>query len=378
LFYHLLHIYKTKLIKALKECYYWVIIKPNFFSWNPKILIVKNDAIGDYVLFNIFLFEIKQSIKFKNYSIDILTNERLKPIVKELNNDLVNTIHTTNNDVFIYWGKFLHYFNILKKERYEYILHPTYSANWETHYFVKYIKAKYKIGFDGDLINISEEYKKKYNPIYTSLIKSHKRYIHEFERNLEFFKIVLQKNITINKTYLPIIIEERSENSNVILICPGAQHSFRIWGTKNLAELILSLQNWKSNLQFVVAVSPNEIQLYESIKSQCNVPIIIHNITSISKLCIQMQQSKLVICNDSSAAHIAVANNVNSICISNGNNLGRFVPYPKWMNIKQTVILPPVFNHLNNDEKMKYYAGSDIDINSITVDSVLNSCKLFL
>ena len=51
--------------------------------------------------------------------------------------------------------------------------------------------------------------------------------------------------------------------------------------------------------------------------------------TSLLEFIELIRLSKLVIANDSASVHIANAVETKSICISDGNNFGRFVPYPK-------------------------------------------------
>jgi ADP-heptose:LPS heptosyltransferase len=79
--------------------------------------------------------------------------------------------------------------------------------------------------------------------------------------------------------------------------------------------------------------------------------------------------------NDSVFAHIAAAINKNYICISNGQFLNKSMPYPSEMNVPQVMVYPAELEtELLQNEKSKYYFynQSKIDINFISVDSVMN------
>ena len=60
--------------------------------------------------------------------------------------------------------------------------------------------------------------------------------------------------------------------------------------------------------------------------------------TNLLELIELIRLSKLVIANDSASIHIAYAVKTNSICISGGNNFGRFVPYPKEFSYRPKTI----------------------------------------
>jgi len=366
----------NKGIKLLKEIYYYVFIKPFFYKSNRKILIIKNDSIGDFVIFNAFVNEIKQSTKFKNYQVDLLTSQRLTPIAKEINGHSYTNFFSIDDETFESFEKFLTFFKAIKREKYEYVLHPTYSPDWKSQRLVKYVKAKSKIGFDCSLTNISIGYKKKYDKYYTTLLKTKSEYYHEFERNVEFFEQVLNEEVKLKSP--SINVDSNLPIQNVILICLGAQHTSRIWSLQNFSTLIMRLNNCYSETKFVVVVGPGEDKLYSEIQKKCTIKIEQFKISNITSLCQLILSSKLVVCNDSSAAHISIACKKANVCISNGNHYNRFIPYPKWMNINQKVVLPDLFLNLNNKELEKYYFGSKVDINLISVDKVFDNCKFYL
>jgi hypothetical protein len=46
-----------------------------------RLLIIKTDAIGDFILFRNFIEEVKLSLKYRDYEIELLGNELWKDLV---------------------------------------------------------------------------------------------------------------------------------------------------------------------------------------------------------------------------------------------------------------------------------------------------------
>jgi ADP-heptose:LPS heptosyltransferase len=90
-----------------------------------------------------------------------------------------------------------------------------------------------------------------------------------------------------------------------------------------------------------------------------------------------MAESKLVITNDSGPFHIAVALGKRVVCISNGNNYGRFTPYPAAMHTKSLVNYPDDVLRLTEVERLGKFSREvrDVDINSIKPEAVYYSVK---
>jgi ADP-heptose:LPS heptosyltransferase len=356
------------------KLFYFFRIYLNILPDKKRILIIKSDAIGDYIIFRNFLEEIVKSEKFKNHQLYLLTSTKLEPIVKQLDAALLEGIILFHADYLSSALHELNYYKKLKRYRFKYVIHPTYSPNNTTQYLIKYIAAKYKIGIDGDLINQSLDDKKNYGSYYTQLLQID-HYSHEFEKQKQFFKTVLEQPVSITKPTLPDFKSETLKKE--ILICPGAQHEYRIWPLASFAELITRLKKQFQNYNFTIVTGPGEDNLYHGIKQATKVELKQFKIDSLINLISVIKSSVLVICNDSSAAHISVACNTFNVCISNGNHFGRFVPYPSDMQVNQKVIFhPQVIKDLQTNTALeKYYGGSTLDITEIDVNSVYTMCE---
>src|SRR5262249_42925890 len=96
--------------------------------------------------------------------------------------------------------------------------------------------------------------------------------------------------------------------------------------------------------------------------------------TNLIELTHLLSAAKLLIANDTSAVHLAVAADTEHIlAISSGNHFGRFLPYPKSVSSKIATIFP---NEIAKSIDMKstlgkFYSFNHLDISSIPVSLVI-------
>ena len=87
---------------------------------------------------------------------------------------------------------------------------------------------------------------------------------------------------------------------------------------------------------------------------------------SLSNLVKYIENAKLLISNETGPVHIAAAVNTPLICISNGNHLGRFNPYPQSIFPKANYIYPKEVDNIIGTENFKqnrFRFKSKLDIN---------------
>lgn len=338
-----------------------------------RILVIKKDAIGDYVIFRNFLGEINNSDKFSDHELYVLSSSRLAGIIKDLDKDIVKEVIVFPPDTMGSVEREISFYKRLNAYRFSHVIHPTYSPDSASQHLVSFINAPVRIGFSGDTTNQTETDKVNFEKFYTRLIVTQDPFQHEFERNAFFFRAVLEKEIPFQK---PFINVSPGSVTKSVLICPAAQQQFRAWSLEKFARLVTEMSAALAGYEFVVATGPGEDRLYSEISAASSVSMSHYKIRSILDFAKLVSRSSLVVCNDSSAAHIAVACGTYSICISNGNHYGRFIPYPDAMEARQSVVLPPELAGLTETERRRrYYGGSSLNIDEISVNSVLLACR---
>ena len=157
-----------------------------------RLLIVKIDHTGDYIIFRNFIEIIRKSAKFEHFHITILCNEHLKDLLTFLDGDYVDRILTLNLNKYLFNSWYTHRKEQeLLSESYNVILQPTFSRLLKIDKLINKMVANEKISFesfDWDMILQDREESRKY---YQKLISIGDKKIFEFERyKLSFEKLL--------------------------------------------------------------------------------------------------------------------------------------------------------------------------------------------
>lgn len=351
-----------------------------------SILLIRLDAIGDYILFSNFIEILKKSEQYKDYEITLLGNIAWKDLAKTLDSQYINNFIWLNRRNF--YKNPVYRFKKLKEitsRGYEIVLSPVYSREFfYADTIVNLLHAKEKIGSIGDLSNIKEWHKKISDRYYTKLIPASDQIIFEFYRNKEFFENLLGKQLEIDKPFIDIrnlsFNIELPKNYSIIFL--GASDNYRKWSVKNFVEIAKYIHH-TYDMNIVLAGGSTDIEDAEKFKALYKGQL--YNFvgkTSLLELLKIISNGNLMISNETSAPHFAVALDIrNIIVISNGNHFGRFTPYPKKITDKYHVIYhPEIENKLDNYKKLSnnYGYGSRLDIDEINVEKVLKKIDSIL
>lgn len=351
----------------------------------PKtLLLIRLDAIGDYVLFRNFIEVLKKSDRYKEYKITLLGNTVWQNLSEQLDSDFVNgfiwlDINRFHNYPF-YRYRFL---SSLAKSGYEVLISSVYSREFLfVDNVVKNANAKEKIGSIGDFSNIKKWQKKISDRYYTKLIETEPKLMFEFDRNKEFFENLLEQKINIKKPIIKLPkfdlnLDLPKEKYAILFI--GASAEYRKWSVEKFAKV----GRWlKQNLGYEIVLCGANSDLVDAkkfAKFYGNDFIDFVGKTSLIELLAVIYNGNLMITNETSAAHFGVSlEMINLFVIYNGNHLGRFTPYPKNMAPNYRAIYhPAIANNLSDYQKLSnsYGFGSNLDINEISVEQVLEEVK---
>ena len=357
------------------------------FSNGPgqkKLFIVRLDAIGDYILFRNFLEETRN--EFPDFEITLCGNILWKDLAETFDLDFVDHfiwIHPRSfRDKFFYRFKILRQ---LARQKWEIAIQPTYSrVALLSESIIKSVKAKSKIGCTGTTSNINPLLRRFTNLYYSRLIPSEKKILFEFDRNKEFFESFFQKNISFDKIYFTIDAKSNKfyKLERFVTICPGASLDFKRWCVKNFAHIAKYLIE-KYQVKIICIGSSSEKFLAKQIVD------LVQNValqdwtgkTNLKDLPLLLSNCHLLVTNDTSALHFAAAVNTNTICISKGDHFGRFTHYSKSLYPNISVIYPePIQRKIDEPENLsrKFNRISSLDINSVSVDSVINLADQYM
>ncbi len=345
------------------------------------LLIIRLDSIGDYVMFRNFLSAVKESEQYRGYRITLCGNIIWKSLAESLDAGIVDNFIWIDREKF--YKEIKYRYKILRqiyKNGFEIVIETTYTREiLFGDSIVKASGARIKIGSEGAL---DKHAKWKRNLIsdkyYTKLIPAKKNNLFEFYRNTEFFQHLLDKDISIRNTSIDLPGSKLKFNlpDKYVVIFPGSSDVKRRWSPENFS-IVSNYIIKKYSLRIVIPLPKNEKEISGSIIK--NLPaesfIDLTGQTDLLDLAKILQDASLLITNDTSAMHFAAAVNTKFICISNGSYFGRFHPYPDEIFSGAYYVYPDeIMKNISNIDKLSnlYRFGSDLDINSIRSDSVIN------
>ena len=206
----------------------------------------------------------------------------------------------------------------------------------------------------------------------------------EFNRNKEFFENLLNVKLDITKPYISLKLKKLNFYlpKKYAILFIGAGKNYRKWSIEKFAKIGEYL---KERYEYEIVLCGGQSDADDALKfnfffSGNYVDLV--GKTSLIELLHVISKGDLMIANETSAPHIAVALNMKSVVvISNGNHYRRFTPYPNEVSENYHVILhPKIGDNLDYYKKLSNSYGfeSDLDINEINLESVKGTLDGFL
>lgn len=343
-----------------------------------SMLIIRLDAIGDYVLFRNFIEVVRTSDRYKDYTITLLGNAVWRSLSEELDGQFVDEFIWLDRDRFVrdcaYRKKKIKEINAIG---YEIALSPVYSRAFiYSDAFVKLVNAKEKIGSDGGLSNMLKWQKRMSDTYYTRRIPAQDRIMFEFDRNKEFFENFLQVKLDIKKPSIAFPKRnyplELPPHYAVVFI--GASNRFRKWSVARFAKIAGHLKD-AYGYEIVLCGGPVDRDDAEEFSRRFGSGYLdLVGTTSLVELLVVISNGSLMISNETSAPHLAVAVGMNEIfVIYNGDHYGRFTPYPEDMAPNYHAIChPEIQNDVEAYKKLSNAYGyrNGLDMNAISFEMV--------
>lgn len=300
-------------------------------SFEKIILVIKTDAIGDYILFRNFLEVLRYNPEYKNYKLVFCGNVAFKNIAENLDKTFVDEFIWIDRKLFSkntnYRKSIFQKINSLKAEI---TLQPGYSREFLiSDSLAKASGAKQIIAYRGDNANEIKMFTWLSDFFYTKLYSEVKDLIFEFDRNKLFFELFLKEKISLSLPSLPKISNSLIGKKYAVLF-PGAGEKIKQWCPKNFA-LMANYIFTNYGFEIKICGTSEDQKLADEIISELNEDVAFENLcgkTDLMELIALIQNANLLLTNDSSAFHIAACSGTQTLCLSMGRHYGRFAPYP--------------------------------------------------
>ena len=307
-----------------------------FRTSQKRLLIIKTDAIGDYIVFRNFIEVIKRSEKFKDYQVHLLGNSLWSDMALKYDAEYIDKFYFTKQyELYEAPLKLLKLGLQLFRNNYQTVLQPSSTRLLITDGLAALTAAKQIIGFESDTEGILAKYKEKTDKFYTARFILPKNIYFEFERSKFFFESVLNEKLAINSIFIPV---EKKQSSGIVIF-PGAGIFKRSWQKENFLGLLKLIKQYTQQPVYL-AGGPGDVAIGNYLEENMP-PLSVNNLigkTSLPQLTELIGNAALVIANETSAIHIAVATKTPSVCILGGGHFERFAPYPAYFDNRPVCI----------------------------------------
>jgi ADP-heptose:LPS heptosyltransferase len=344
------------------------------------LLIVKLDAIGDYLLFRNFLEDIRTCAKFAGYRITLCGNGIWKELAEALDRPLVDDFIWVDKKRLImdrpYRDELL---RSVRMRGFEIAFQPTFSREILTgDSIIRASNAGIRTGSMGDDANELTALKKIADEWYTRLSDSNAGAVFEFDKNkLMVEELTGEKSVRTN----PVIAAHDKHKEPYAVLFPGAGEKQKQWPAENFAAIADELTN-RYGFSIKICGSSADSEWSEQISrhSKTARPVDLCGKTNLLQLIDEIAGASFLLTNDSSALHIGAAVQTPTVCVLNGRHYGRFAPYPRTDRHKHlSFVFPDAMDKLIREneskatEQTKYVAVEPIT--SISISKVTTAVK---
>ena len=294
------------------------------------VLLIRQDAIGDFVIWLDTAKEFRYLYPSEKYKIVLVGNALWCGLAKALPYwDEVIPV-----DIKQFKTIFSYRWNLLKQVRNlgaQIAIQPTFSREfYHGDTLVRASGAPTRISSEGDMSNRNWLKKKLADGWHTELIPASTKMMTELERNAEFFQRLSKKPhfISYPMFNLPGLVSSVNwENQEYYVLFPGVSEALRQWPVECFAEIANRIYD-QTGLTGILDGTPNEKPLAESIQNISRASLEWAG-TMLDELPELLKYAKFVVSGETSAVIIAAAVETPVICVLGGAYFGRFLPYPE-------------------------------------------------
>ncbi len=299
-----------------------------------KVLVIKTDEIGDFMLWHNFLEELISADRFKDHQIHFCGNNGWKSLFNCFHQDTVNKIHWLQKPLFKRDMRYRYRFlQTIFRENYSCVINLQFSRDKTfDDAIVLAAKAALNIGMVSNLENV-RTYQSGYDKgLYQELFDHPEKPLFEFYRNRLFTEFIIRRssrvmNTRVNTEQLPPI--PFTLQKPYFVVFPGSRSAARIWPAAyfiTTANYLYETFGWTA----IVCGGPGDTVFSAAFLSGYSFPAVdLTAKTSLPELMSVLQNAECLLSVDTGSVHLAAAVGCTVFGVFNGSQYGRFAPYPK-------------------------------------------------
>lgn len=320
------------------------------------VLIVYNMALGDGVMFMGVAKHIRTIYPEQQYRITIACQSAFKDLYVESGIfDTVLPFDFAGSVVNLKKRRQL--FKKLREHSYDYVVDPIGCERCTTNIFVtRAAIGAEKIGVLDMYLPSKQCPNHIRNKIYDRVVEIDKGKLHLIQFYAEFLKELGAKDCVAHPADIPSVELDFELPDRFFIVFPAASMEVKRWPLENFGKLAKKVYE-KSGMTLVVCgTKHDEPAVLEFLKHAQGVPVVnVIGKTSIMQFMEVIGRASLIITNDTSAYHIGVAKQVDTVMICGGYTYDRYAHYQyEELGYKDPVLVHEYMKCYNCDNNCIY------------------------
>lgn len=304
-----------------------------------RVLVVRNDSIGDYLLYRPWLRRMAEELHARGQHLTLAANAIWAPLARAWDADVFDEL------VVVDFGRFQRDLSyraeqlvVLGAGGYHTLIYPLHVREPAVENFFQFLQAPKRVGSQGE--HRTGPWFAALDGAYTRLLPTAPATLFEYDRNREFFEHWLGFSAAPAPLRAPVAVPDAARfravlGPNYVVLFPGASARQKRWPAAHFAQLARGLhQHHGPGLRVVIAGSADDDRYARQLLAAASPgpdATWLTNLcghTSLTQLAAVLADARLLVSNDTVAAHLGLQVGTPGLTVLMGENYGKFFPYP--------------------------------------------------
>lgn len=305
-----------------------------------RVIFVRLDGIGDYVLWAHTLDSLDEVYPKKNWERILIGNKLWEDIARQEpffdKCVFLDPRRAMSDPVYRFKS-----FRKIRSYGADTIVNPRLTREFILmDSIVRVSGARERIGSHGIANRMTALQTKISSRWYSRLAEPPSRGDHEIESNFRFLnELRSQSAAAVSLRKLPATkFQSRTEDEYAVLF-PGAQQGDKMWPVEKFAEAAKQISD-RYKFRIAICGGPGDRGLVERFGDAFGREFndLVGKLP-LSEMCGLIGKASVLLTNDTGAGHIGIAEGCPTVVITPGNHVGRFFPYPDHLGVRQISVL---------------------------------------
>ena len=301
---------------------------------NRRILLLRLDAIGDFILFTSILPALRNH--FPEDHLVLIVHPTVAPLAKGC--PYVDEVWSVDPAKYSVEKEYADDLIRHVRGKFDVAINTMYTRTDVSDNIIARSHAPVKIGFECTDNDGQEERRSREQSLYSVLIPSQREWSHEFKRYAQLLNVLgdetessgLKPVLWLRDEEKTWVAEYLKQNLNgqqkYVVISPGAGSPDRYWNHESFALVGDSIAE-RYGVRILYVGSEQEQDLINGItKNMKSAPINLAGKLTLKQLAVMIAGADLLVGTESAGFHLAWASGVPTVGIVGGGHFGRFTP----------------------------------------------------